>query len=294
MGQGGVQGGFVAGVAPGGSDALLRGTEGAQVRLAFAGEAPRRPALAEAEPQPASRQPATSTTAPSRSAAIRRREAATAPVHIRLKGRDVGRGQRRRAQSQPNATMGAFGARCGQRPCCSWRRSAPIDRALGMSMPVTSSATLRRASTTGQAPTQMPQLAHRSALTCAISRPMRLFGCGIMVTRRRGQSSKQRRQPLAVGRIDHRHRTGTLRPGRKGRANGATSVADHQPPHHASRAGVDQQVARTAAASRRRAAPAPRARLSGARLITGRATASASSPRSRPRPAGAAGNPRRG
>ena len=51
----------------------------------------------------------------------------------------------------------------------------------GMSTPVTSSAALRKGDDDGQAPTQMPQLAHRSASTFASSRTTRV-GCGTMVT----------------------------------------------------------------------------------------------------------------
>src|SRR5512141_436743 len=67
----------------------------------------------------------------------------------------------------------------------------------GMSMPVTRSAMLRKGDEDGQAPTQMPQPAHRSASTCASWRTPRI-GCGTMVTAAYGQSSKQRPQPLQL------------------------------------------------------------------------------------------------
>ena len=52
----------------------------------------------------------------------------------------------------------------------------------GMSMPVRSVAPERNGVDEGQAPTQIPQLAHSSASTTAICRAMRRFGCGSIVT----------------------------------------------------------------------------------------------------------------
>ena len=65
-----------------------------------------------------------------------------------------------------------------------------------MSMPVTSSWILRNGVEEGHEPAQMPQLAHRSGSTWAISAPGLPLACATMVIAEYGQSSKQRSQPL--------------------------------------------------------------------------------------------------
>src|SRR5512134_1020160 len=66
----------------------------------------------------------------------------------------------------------------------------------GMSIPLVSSVMLRNGVDEGQAPAQMPQLAHSEPSTTAMRAPSRLSGCGAIVTAAYGQSAKQRAQPL--------------------------------------------------------------------------------------------------
>ena len=111
-----------------------------------------------------------------------------------------------------------------------------------MSMPVTSSATLRKGVDEGQAPTQMPQPAHQVGVD------LRHLAADALVRVRNhgdggvGQSSKQRRQPLQLPASTTATGTGALRRGRKGRTEQGDERGRQQPPHHASRAGVDQRV----------------------------------------------------
>ena len=103
------------------------------------------------------------------------------PLQIRLNGATSGpaSASTRAPWSQPKTTIGRS-LRSALKACCSRRRSVAT-LSCGMSMPLTSSATWRNGVDDGHAPAQMPQLAHRSASTCASSRPGLPFGCGTIV-----------------------------------------------------------------------------------------------------------------
>ena len=230
--------------------------------------------------------------APSRSA-YSTKDGGSAPMHIRLSGSTSGAGQR----FHPGAMLAAedddllrrFDA---ARPWRSRSRSAPMG-ACGMSMPVTSSATLRKGVDDGQAPTQMPQLAHRSASTAPSGGRCGRWDAAPSSPRHRGNrrssagshcSWRDRPRPpgcrATAGQNGSRPATATApSPARPRRCPARWRKPADEWPAAASRG---QRGSGTCDAS------------AGAWLITGRSSASRAAPRTAPQPVRAAGTPRLG
>ena len=147
---------------------------------------------------------------------------------------------------------------------------------------------LRNGVDDGQEPTQIPQLAHRSALTCAICRPRRPLAWGTIVIAANGQSSKQRRQPLQLA--GSTCATGAAAGcGRKGspssNSSAALSSSQTTPADVASVSGWMKSRNQSSAS-----APGASATSAGAWLITGATSASASSAAKVPQASARGGN----